>query len=238
MSYQLPEDSEKAKYVQQKFSEIAPKYDLFNDLITCGLHRYWKQFVVRQVGVIAGGRYLDLCCGTADIARRLQHMIPQGSVFALDFSRAMLEIARQSRYARGRSMIFLQADATRMPFVSGSIDAVTIGYGLRNVSDLSTCLAQILRVLKPGGALVSLDVGKVRVPVLFELSQFYLFQVIPRLGKLLYRQQDMFDYLPHSTSNYPNQETLKQLMLVSGFKQVDVFDFLWGASTVHVAYKP
>ena len=106
MSYQLPEDSEKAKYVQQKFSEIAPKYDLFNDLITCGLHRYWKKFVVRQVGVIAGGRYLDLCCGTADIARRLQHMIPQGSVFALDFSRAMLEIARQSRYTRGRSMIF------------------------------------------------------------------------------------------------------------------------------------
>ena len=238
MPYQLPDDSEKAAYLQKKFSEIAPKYNLFNDLITCGLHRYWKKFVVRQVGVIAGGKYLDLCCGTADIALRLRDTIPQGSIFALDFSPDMLEIARNSPHSKERSLIFLQADATLLPFSCGSMDAVTVGYGLRNVNEISKCLAQILNVLKPGGVLVSLDVGKVRVPIISEFSQFYILQIVPRIGKLLYHKQDIFDYLSHSTKNYPNQETLKQLMLASGFKQVDVFDFLWGATTVHVAYKP
>ena len=238
MPYQLPDDAEKAGYLRQKFSEIAPKYNLFNDLITYGLHRYWKKFVVRQVGVTKEGRYLDLCCGTADIALRLREMIPQASVFALDYSWRMLEIARHTRYCKGRSVFFLQADATLLPFACGSMDAVTVGYGLRNVDDLSMCLDQILRVLKPGGVLVSLDVGKVRVPVISELSQFYILQIVPRVGKLLYPKQEIFDYLSHSTKNYPNQETLKQLMLTNGFKQVDVFDFLWGATTVHVAYKP
>ncbi|MBF0280269.1 MAG: bifunctional demethylmenaquinone methyltransferase/2-methoxy-6-polyprenyl-1,4-benzoquinol methylase UbiE [SAR324 cluster bacterium] len=238
MSYQLPENSEKSSYVQQKFNEIASKYDLFNDLITFGMHRYWKRFVVRQTGVSPDGMCLDLCCGTGDIAHRLLRAVPQGRVCALDFSQGMLHVAKQRGMATGESPVFLQGDAIRLPIPSERIDAVTIGYGLRNVTDLSACLAEILRVLKPGGVLVSLDVGKVRLPVLAEISRYYFFYVVPRLGKLLYPGQDMFDYLPHSSINYPNQESLKRIMLSAGFKQVDVFDFLFGSSTVHVAYKP
>jgi len=238
MSYQLPETSEKSHYVQQKFNEIAPKYDLFNDIITLGLHRYWKHFIVRQTGVSGGGVCLDLCCGTGDIAKRLQQAVPQGQVYALDFSWGMLQIAKQRRNAGQESLIFLQGDATELPFPPETMDAVTIGSGLRNVNDLSICLEAIFRVLKPGGVLVSLDVGKIRIPILSEISSFYFFQIVPRLGKLLYPNQDMFDYLPHSSINYPTQENLKRIMLSAGFKQVDVFDFLFGASTVHVAYKP
>ena len=238
MSYQLPAASEKAHYVQDKFTEIAPKYDRFNDLITLGMHRYWKRFVVRQTGVPADGICLDLCCGTADIARRLQQAAPQGKVYALDFSWGMLQMAKQHQEVSEDPLMFLQGNATQLPFAPEKLDTVTIGYGLRNVSDLGGCLDEIFRVLKPGGVLVSLDVGKVRMPVLSEISLFYFFQIVPRLGKLLYPGQDMFDYLPHSSIHYPNQETLKRIMLSVGFKQVDVFDFCWGASTVHVAYKP
>ncbi len=237
MSYQLPDDAEKARYVEQKFTEIAPKYDLFNDIITGGMHRYWKRFMVRQTGISSDAVCLDLCCGTGDITHCLGQAAPQGKVYALDFSQGMLEVARQRNFSGKERLLFLRSDANQLPFSSGKFDAVTIGYGLRNVSHLQNCLQEILRVLVPGGVLVSLDVGKIRIPWLFEISQFYFFHIVPRLGKLLYPGQDMFDYLPHSSIDYPDQERLKRIMLSVGFKQVDVFDFFLGASTIHVAYK-
>ncbi|MBF0288278.1 MAG: ubiquinone/menaquinone biosynthesis methyltransferase [SAR324 cluster bacterium] len=237
MSYQLPDASEKAQYVEQKFTEIAPKYDLFNDIITAGMHRYWKRFMVRQTGISKDAVCLDLCCGTGDIVYRLGETAPQGRMVALDFSQGMLEIVRQRNVSGSNRLLLLRSDANQLPFATGVFDAVTIGYGLRNVSHLVDCLKEIERVLVPGGALVSLDVGKVRIPWLFEISQFYFFHIVPRLGKLLYPGQDMFDYLPHSSIDYPDQERLKRMMLSVGFKQVDIFDFFLGASTVHVAYK-
>ena len=238
MKYQLPNDSEKAQYVQQKFDEIAPKYDLFNDLITFGMHRYWKLFMVRQTGLSENGVCLDLCCGTGDIARRLCHAVPSGRVYALDFSREMLKCAQSSLTEKFPSLTLLQGDAMKLPFGAKTLDAITIGYGLRNVHDLPLCLKEILRVLKPGGVLVSLDVGKVRLPIISTLSQFFFFHIVPWIGKRLYPGQEMFDYLPHSSINYPNQEALKKMMLHSGFKQVDIHDFVFGASTIQVAYKP
>jgi demethylmenaquinone methyltransferase/2-methoxy-6-polyprenyl-1,4-benzoquinol methylase len=116
-------------------------------------------------------------------------------------------------------------------------DAVTVGYGLRNVQDLRGCLQEILRVLRPGGVLVSLDVGKVSLPLLAELNHFYFFHVVPLIGKLLMSGEKMFQYLPQSSVEYPNQEFLKNLMTEAGFQKVEFHNFVFGASTVHVAYK-
>jgi len=125
-----------------------------------------------------------------------------------------------------------------IPFPDGKFDAVTIGYGLRNVPELNGCLKEILRVLKPGGVMVSLDVGKVRLPIIAELNNLYFFSIVPLIGNMLMPGQEMFQYLPHSSLKYPNQELLKRMMLEIGFQQAGFHDFIFGASTVHVAYKP
>jgi demethylmenaquinone methyltransferase / 2-methoxy-6-polyprenyl-1,4-benzoquinol methylase len=247
MAYRLPEPDAKARYVRDKFDQIARHYDLFNDLITQGQHRWWKRVLVRRLGIAPGARGLDLCTGTGDLAARCQARLgPQGRLVAADFSPGMLAIARRrlGRAGRGRqgsgrapAPLVLCADAMRLPFRDGSLDFVTIGYGLRNVSDLAACLAELHRVLRPGGVLASLDVGKVRSRWLRPLADFYLFRVVPRIGRLLQRGQDMFDYLPHSTVDYPDAQRLAALLRGHGFGAVEVREYLFGASALHIARK-
>ena len=174
MTYTLPGTDDKSRYVEQKFDEIAQKYDRFNDLITFGMHRYWKRFVVRQTGLHPEEHCLDLCCGTGDITREVLRQYPASKVTGLDFSQKMLNIAK-SKSSNNSGIQYLLGDAMEIPFPDTNFDAVTIGYGLRNVPNLNGCLQEILRVLKPGGVLVSLDVGKVRLPVIKELNNFSLF---------------------------------------------------------------
>ena len=235
MTYHLPSTSEKAEYVSRKFNEIALKYDRFNDLITFGMHRYWKRFVARQTGLREGERCLDLCSGTGDIARSVIKQHPYAEVTGVDFAASMLEIAavRTKVY----SVQWIQGDALRLPFPDGWFAAVTVGYGLRNLDDLTKGLFEIRRILQPGGVLVSLDVGKVRLPVIDVLSLFYFFKLVPKIGEWLMPEQEMFTYLPQSSLKYPDQETLKRKLLEVGFHQAHYYDFVFGASTVHVAYK-
>lgn len=233
MTYQLPDQQTKAAYVQQRFDAIAEAYDRFNDLITFGLHRIWKRYVVRQTLLKSGDLCLDLCCGTGDIAQYAQRMVPGCHVLGADFSRDMLKLAR----TRSHALQWMQADAMVLPLADASVNAITIGYGLRNVTDLQACLKELWRVLKPDGVLVSLDTGKVRLPMIRQLSEFYTFVIVPRIGKLLMPGEEMFDYLPHSTTNYPDQESLCRMMQEAGFTRVEYRDFLFGASTVHTAYK-
>ena len=237
MAYTLPSSEEKSHYVEQKFDEIAKIYDRFNDVITFGMHRYWKKFVVRKTGLHPGDHCLDLCCGTGDIAREVLRQYPLCIVTGLDFSEEMLKIA-ESKNSKNSGIQFLLGDAMKIPFPDANFDAVTIGFGLRNVQNMNGCLQEILRVLKPGGVTVCLDVGKVRLPVIAELSNFYFFHIVPLIGNWLMRGQEMFHYLPHSSLEYPNQELLKHLILEAGFQEAEIHDFFFGASTVHVAYKP
>ena len=125
-----------------------------------------------------------------------------------------------------------------VPFQDAAFDAVTIGYGMRNVQNISQFLLEILRVLRPEGILVSLDVGKVRIPILAGLNHFYFFQIVPLIGKLLMPGENIFKYLPESSIEYPNQDSLKNLMIETGFQKVEFHNFIFGASAVHVAYKP
>ena len=135
------------------------------------------------------------------------------------------------------SIQFIQGDALRLPFPDNWFAAVTNGYGLRNLDDLTKGLLDIRRILQPGGVLVSLDVGKVRLPLMDVLNRFYFFKVVPKIGEWLMPEQEMFTYLPQSSLKYPDQETLNRKLLEVGFQQADYYDFVFGASTIHVAYK-
>ena len=181
-------------------------------------------------------KILDAGCGTGLVGIELKK---NGftNFDGADFSQKMLNIAK-SKSSNNSGVQYLLGNAMEIPFSDTNFDAVTIGYGLRNVPNLNGCLQEILRVLKPGGILVSLDVGKVRLPVIKELNNFYFFRIVPLIGNLLIPGQDMFQYLPNSSLEYPNQESLKRLMFEAGFQQVEIHDFVFGASTVHVACKP
>ena len=237
MTYTLPNTEEKSVYVEQMFNKIAQKYDLFNDIITFGIHRQWKRFVARQTDLHAEQSCLDLCCGTGDIAREVLRQYPSSKVTGLDFSEEMLNIA-ESKNNNEITVQYIPGDAINIPFQDAAFDAVTIGYGMRNVQSISQFLREILRVLKPEGVLVSLDVGKVRIPILAELNHFYFFHIVPLVGKLLMPGEEIFQYLPESSLEYPNQESLTNLMIETGFEKVGFHNFVFGASAVHVAYKP
>ena len=239
MPYHLPRAEDKPRYVRERFDAIAHRYDLFNDLITQGQHRWWKRVLVRRADLREAERVLDLCCGTGDIALRCAQALPPGGrVYALDFSRNMLRIARSRKRRRGADMVYLGADALRLPFGDSRFDAVTVGYGLRNVVDLEACLDEVRRVLRPGGVLASLDVGKVRSAWLRPLVAFYFFRVVPWIGRLLQPGEEMYTYLPHSAVDYPHQERLRAILGDRGFTGVELVEFLGGASVIHVARKP
>ena len=236
MTYTLPASTEKAEYVQSKFSKIASRYDLFNDLITQGMHRYWKNFMVEKAALKAGDTALDICCGTGDITKRLRKAVgDSGVTLGLDFSSGMLQVAQGRENNAGA--FFMQGDAMTLPVQDSSVNAITVGYGLRNVTDISKCLRGVYKALRPGGKFLSLDVGKVKSPLIKPFFQFYFFHVVPRIGKLLYQKEDMFDYLPHSSIDYPDQDKLSHMLLDSGFHNVKYYNFLFGGSTIHVATK-
>ena len=237
MTYTLPNNEKKSVYVEQMFNKIAEKYDLFNDIITFGMHRKWKRFVAKQTELHDKQSCLDLCCGTGDIARDVFRQYPSSKVTGLDFSEEMLNIAA-SKTASEIKVSYLQGDVMNIPFQDAEFNAITIGYGMRNVRDIGQFLREIIRVLKPEGVLVTLDVGKVRIPILAELNHFYFFHIVPLVGKLLIPGEVIFKYLPESSLKYPNQESLKNLMIQNGFQKVEFHNFVFGASTVHVAYKP
>ncbi|MCG8334320.1 MAG: bifunctional demethylmenaquinone methyltransferase/2-methoxy-6-polyprenyl-1,4-benzoquinol methylase UbiE [Proteobacteria bacterium] len=236
MAFTIPEGKSKADYVQKKFSEIARKYDLFNDIVTQGMHRYWKRFLVKKARLNPGDQVLDICCGTGDITQLLQKKTgKQGTTLGLDFSSGMLAVAAE-RDQTGLSS-FLQGDAAVLPIISGSMDAVTVGYGLRNLIDISPCLEEVYRVLKPGGRFLCLDMGKVKIPIIREIFAFYFFKIVPRIGKLIYPGEDMFDYFPESSVEYPSQERLAEILREHGYIDVSYHDFHFGSVTVHYAVK-
>ncbi len=247
MVYHLPPPEQKADYVRSKFDEIARQYDRFNDLITQGQHRRWKRVLVARLGLRPGQVGLDLCCGTGDLALRCLPALAgggtRGGVIAADFSLQMLRLAKE-RLRKTRAVgapaaaQAVCADAMRLPFADGRFHFVTIGYGLRNVTDLRACLREVRRVLRPGGVMASLDLGQVRPRWMRPFADFYLFQVVPRLGQMLQRGQEMYSYLPASTRDYPHQDELARTLAVSGFEGVELVEFLFGASVIHLARKP
>ncbi|TGK54545.1 ubiquinone/menaquinone biosynthesis methyltransferase [Leptospira kanakyensis] len=238
--YQLPSQEKKPEYVRTNFDGIARAYDRFNDWNSFFLHRIWKDWVVREAkkSVPLAKSALDLCCGTGDITLRLSQDPNLEQVVGLDFSEKMLSFAIHKIPENPRVKLLLGDAMNLSQFADGSFDLVTMGFGLRNVSDIKKCLNEIKRVLKKDGVFVNLDVGRVRPKFLKYFADFYFFKIVPIFGYLLYgKENEMFDYLPHSSKAYPDQETLAEILKEVGFQNVRFQNFVFGNAVAHVAKK-
>lgn len=226
---------QRAGKVRDLFGTIARRYDLINDLQSLGLHRAWKRRLVRLARLRPGDRALDLCCGTGDVVFALAQT--GAEVTGLDFSLAMLEVARaRAEHAAGR-VTFVQGDALRLPFADNAFDAVTISYGLRNLADFAAGLAEMQRVAKPGGRLLVLDFGRPANPVWRGLYFAYLRLAVPVFGRLFAGSADAYAYILESLRHYPGQQGVADLMRRRDLANVVVHDLLGGAMGIDYAEK-
>lgn len=232
--------AEKQKLVGNVFTSVAEKYDLMNDLMSFGVHRLWKRHFVAISGLRRGDRVLDLAGGTGDIAAlMLPEVGAEGEVVIGDINNAMLRVGRDRLTDRGlvQGLRYTQLNAEALPFPDRSFDAVTIAFGLRNVTDKQRALGEMHRVLKIGGRALILEFSEVRQDWLKPLYDFHSFQVLPRLGRLFAQDADSYRYLAESIRKHPNQETLRGMLQQAGFANVDVRNLSAGIVAIHRGYR-
>lgn len=235
--YQKIPENEKPRRVAGVFESVAPRYDLMNDLMSFGLHRLWKRFAVALSFVGEGARVLDVAGGTGDLARLFARRVgARGEVVLTDVNGAMLRLGRDRLLDSGIVIPVVQCDAERLPFGSNRFDCVAIGFGLRNVTHPDAALAEMRRVLRPGGRLLVLEFSRIWEP-LRPLYDAYSFGVLPRLGDLVAGDASAYRYLAESIRMHPDQETLKQMMERAGFERVEYFNLSAGVVALHRGYK-
>jgi len=229
--------AEKARRVRGVFDSVAPKYDLMNDLMSGGLHRLWKRFTLSQTGLKAGDHALDVAAGTGDLARGMAAQVgASGHVTVTDINPSMLAEGRRRLDDAGvvGNVDYAIADAEALPFEDGSFDCITIGFGLRNVTDKPAALAEMRRCLKPGGRALILEFSKVQHPELQPIYDAYSFKVLPFLGKLVADDADSYRYLAESIRMHPDQETLKDMMREAGLTRCRYTNLAGGIVALHV----
>ena len=230
-------EADKASKVRGVFDAVADKYDLMNDLMSLGLHRVWKSYTVAVANVRLGDRVLDIAAGTGDLARAFaQRVGPTGLVLHTDINEAMLRRGRDRLVDEGLLLPSVQADAQALPFPDASFEVVSVAFGLRNMTDKAAALAEMARVLKPGGRLLVLEFSKVAAP-LAPAYDWYSFKVLPRLGQWIAGDAASYRYLAESIRMHPDQATLKTMMKAAGFGHVDVHDLAAGIVALHVGVR-
>ena len=233
---QVPEE-DKARRVAGVFDSVARRYDVMNDLMSAGLHRYWKRFTVEKSMVRPGDRVLDVAGGTGDLARLFARRVGEsGSVVLTDINAAMLAIGRDRLVDEGFIVPAVQCDAERLPFPDESFDCVCAAFGLRNMTHKALALAEMRRTLRPGGRLLVLEFSRVWKP-LAPLYDIYSFQVLPRLGRMVAGDADSYRYLAESIRLHPDQETLKRMIEDAGLDRVDYFNLSAGIIALHRGVK-
>jgi demethylmenaquinone methyltransferase/2-methoxy-6-polyprenyl-1,4-benzoquinol methylase len=231
---------EKARRVRGVFDSVASRYDLMNDLMSGGAHRLWKRFALSLTGLRAGARALDVAGGTGDLSVGLARQVgAAGLVLLTDINAAMLARGRDRLIDAGlvANVQCVQANAERLPFADCSFDCVTIGFGLRNVTDKPAALASMRRVLKPGGRLVILEFSKPTLPGLDVLYDLYSFSVLPVLGQIVAGDADSYRYLAESIRRHPDQKTLIGMMQTAGLEDCRYHNLSGGIVAVHVGQR-
>lgn len=223
----------KGRYVRRLFSTIADRYDLITVLLSCGRDRRWKQRLVAFAGVQSGTRTLDLACGTGDIAFSLARR--GGSVVGLDITTRMLQLARLRPEAASSGVAFIAGDMMALPFANAAFDVVTTGYGIRNVPRIEPAIAEIRRVLKPGGLFLSLDFNRPSNRLLRSIYLTYLTIVGSAVGLLLHLDADTYRYIPETIRRYPGAPAVTRMLLDHGFAEAEWIPVLGGLLAIHRA---
>jgi len=235
--YQTVDEQEKATRVRGVFDSVARRYDLMNDLLSFGLHRAWKAYTVAVANVKAGDKVLDIAGGTGDLARAFATRVgPQGTVVLTDINEAMLGVGRDRLLDEGLALPTLSCDAEQLPFADGCFDLVSVAFGLRNMTHKERALAEMARVLRPGGKLLVLEFSRIAEP-LRKPYDWYSFKVMPLIGKLVASDPESYRYLAESIRMHPDQATLKAMMKAAGFGHVDVHNLSAGVVALHVGIK-
>jgi len=228
---------DKASRVAGVFDLVAERYDLMNDLMSLGLHRLWKAFAIHVARVRPGEQVLDVASGSGDLARALARRVgPSGQVWISDINARMLERGRDRLLDAGCLAPAVQCDAECLPFPGNSFDCVTVGFGLRNMTRKDAALAEMTRVLRPGGRLVVLEFSRVAKP-LERAYDLYSFRLLPWLGRRVAGDADAYRYLAESIRMHPDQQALAGMMQEAGLAQVEYFNLAAGVVAVHRGYK-
>ncbi len=234
--YQQVRVEEKATRVRGVFDSVARRYDLMNDVMSAGMHRYWKRFAVEATRPRPGMRVLDVAGGTGDMARLFDRRVgPGGQVVLTDINGAMLEVGRDQMMNDGRFIPVVQCDAEKLPFPGAHFDRVCIAFGLRNVTRKEVALDEMRRILKPGGVAAVLEFSRVWAP-LAPVYDWYSFNVLPRLGAWIAKDASSYRYLAESIRMHPDQATLAAMMEQAGFDRVEVHNLAAGVVALHLGY--
>jgi demethylmenaquinone methyltransferase / 2-methoxy-6-polyprenyl-1,4-benzoquinol methylase len=235
--FKTVDEREKAKHVRGVFDSVASKYDVMNDLMSGGLHRLWKRYTLAVANPQPGQQVLDIAGGTGDLSLAFAAKVgPTGRVVHTDINEAMLREGRNRLLDQGVVLPTLVCDAEKLPFASDSFDFVSVAFGLRNMTHKDQALAEMLRVLKPGGKLLVLEFSRVAKP-LEKAYDWYSFNILPKLGQLVAKDEHSYRYLAESIRMHPGQEELRQLMKSVGFGHVDVHNLSAGVVALHVGIK-
>lgn len=230
------DETEKAGKVREVFRSVASNYDLMNDLMSGGLHRLWKKFAVDLANVQPGEKVLDVASGTADLAEAFAKRAGAHNVWQTDINEAMLRVGRDRLANAGMATPNALADAEKLPFADQSFDLVTVAFGLRNMTHKDVALAEMTRVLKPGGRLMVLEFSKVH-PSLQKAYDAYSFNLLPKIGKVVAKDEASYRYLAESIRMHPDQETLKGMLETAGLTRVAYWNLAAGVVALHRGWR-
>lgn len=231
---------EKEKKVGAVFHSVAKNYDLMNDLMSMGIHRLWKRFTIELSRVHQGQVALDLAGGSGDLTRMLcQKVGPTGQVVLADINDAMLAVGRDRLMDEGlfQQVHYVQANAQSLPFATNHFDCITMGFGLRNVTDKDAALRSMFRVCKPGGKLMILEFSTPTLPGLKPTYDWYSFNILPKIGQLFAQDAASYQYLAESIRMHPSQDELKHMIEQAGFEDCRYHNLSGGIVALHIAYK-
>ena len=237
--YRRVKAEEKARLVRQVFDSVAPRYDLMNDLMSGGIHRLWKAELIDRLAPRPGQTLLDVAGGTGDIAERFLARAGAGFAVVCDVNLSMLNEGRDRAIDAGRlaDIAWACGDAERLPVPDAAVDAYTIAFGLRNVTDIPAALAEARRVLKPGGRFLCLEFCRVETPLLRQAYDLYSFAVLPLLGAVVARDREAYQYLVESIRRFPPQAELARMMEAAGFDQVSFRNLTGGIAALHSGWR-